>query len=94
MLTKEHKIIMGVSMSRALRENIDQKRSLKHFHDKGILFTAKSLISQGVCLIQNTSPQQYFPTCIKAELIENLKKRKSSVLVQPTGVNLTKGTLN
>jgi hypothetical protein len=26
MLTKEHKVIMGVSMSRALREQIDQKR--------------------------------------------------------------------
>ncbi|MGC2680520.1 MAG: hypothetical protein WA323_01545, partial [Candidatus Nitrosopolaris sp.] len=32
------------------------------------------------------SPQQYFSTCIKAEIIEDLSKRKS-VLVNPTGVN-------
>ena len=70
------------------------QRSLKYFYFKGILFTAKSLISQGIHLIQNTSPQQYFPACIKAEIIENFKKRKNSVLVQPTGVNLYNASLN
>lgn len=65
------------------------QRSLKHFHARGILFTAEDLLSQGIDLIQNTSPQQYFPTCIKAEIIENLKRK--NVLVQPTGVNLSTG---
>lgn len=32
------------------------QRSLKHFHAKGILFTAEDLISQGIDLIQNKSP--------------------------------------
>jgi hypothetical protein len=59
------------------------QRSLKHFYSKDVLFTAQSLISQGIHLIQNTSPQQYFPSCIKAEIIENLKNRKNGVLVQP-----------
>src|SRR6476620_10028985 len=61
------------------------QRSLKHFHARGILFTAEDLISQGIDLVENKSPQQYFPTCIKADIIENLKKRKN-VLVDPTEV--------
>ena len=69
------------------------QRSLKHFHARGILFTAVDLINQGINLIQNTNPQQYFPTCIKADIIEGFKKRKN-VQVQPTGVNLSKGSLN
>jgi hypothetical protein len=36
-----------------------------------------------------TIPQQYFPACIRADIIEDFKKRKN-VLVQPTGVNLSK----
>jgi hypothetical protein len=70
------------------------QRSLKHFHDKGVLFTAQPLIRQGIFLIQNTNPQQYFPSCIRAEIIENLKNRNDSVSIEPTGVNLTNGTLN
>jgi hypothetical protein len=69
------------------------QRSLKHFHDKGVLFTAQSLIRQGIFLIQNANPQQYFPSCIRAEIIENLNKR-NSVLVEPTGVNLTHASLD
>jgi hypothetical protein len=69
------------------------QRSLKHFHDNGVLFTAQSLISQGIFLLQNTNPQQYFPNCIRAEIIENLNKR-NSVLVEPTGVSLQKRSLN
>jgi hypothetical protein len=61
------------------------QRSLKYFLKRGVLFTAQSLISQGILLVQNTSPQQYFPSCIKAEIIENLKKRENSVLVNPRG---------
>ena len=62
------------------------QRSLKHFHERDVLFTAEDLISQGLDLIHNTSPQQYFPTCIRADIIEGLKKRKN-VRVQPTGVD-------
>jgi hypothetical protein len=62
---------------------------LKHFHAKGILFTVEDVIRQGINLIQNKNPQQYFPTCIKANSIENLKDRKN-VLVDPTGVAFSK----
>jgi hypothetical protein len=69
------------------------QRSLKHLHTKDILFTAQSLISEGIHLIRNTNPQQYFPSCIRAEIIENLDK-KNSVQVQPTGVNFANARLN
>ena len=42
-----------------------------------MLFTASDLTNQGVYLLKNKNPQQYFPSCIKAEIIENLKRRKS-----------------
>ncbi|MBV9176310.1 MAG: hypothetical protein JO297_04675, partial [Nitrososphaeraceae archaeon] len=64
---------------------------MRHFHAKGILFTAEDVINQGIYLIENTSPQQYFPACIKADIIQDLKNRKS-VLVEPTGVNLSKNS--
>jgi hypothetical protein len=66
------------------------QRSLKYFHAKKVLFTAEDLISQDIDYLRNTSPQQYFPAIIKADIIENLKRRKSSVLVGPTGVCLPK----
>jgi len=69
------------------------QRSLKHFHARGILFTAEDLISQGIDLVENKSPQQYFPTCIKADIIENLKKRKN-VLVDPTEVTSSNAPLS
>ena len=69
------------------------QRTLKHYYMKRVLFTAEELINQGIDYLRNTNPQQYFPSCIKAEIIENLN-RKNSVLVQPTGVNLPNGTLN
>jgi hypothetical protein len=59
---------------------------LKYFNRKKVLFTANDLISEGVTVLQNKSPQQYFPTCIKSEIIEGSSKRKS-VLVSPTGAN-------
>jgi hypothetical protein len=70
------------------------QRSLKHYHAKKVLFTAEELIRQGIDYLRNTNPQQYFPTCIRAEIIENLKTRTNSVPVQPTGVNLPKDSLN
>lgn len=65
------------------------QRSLKHFHDCHVLFTAGDLISQGIHLIQNTNPQQYFPTCIKSDIVEDLKKRSRNVQVEPTVSNLS-----
>ena len=65
------------------------QRSLKHFHAKGILFTAEDLINHGICPIKNTSPQQYYPACIKADIIQDLEKRKN-VLVEATGVGFSK----
>jgi hypothetical protein len=63
------------------------QRTLKYFHEQKVLFTANDLIIEGIPALQNKSPQQYFPTCMKAEIIEDLGKRKS-VLVSPTGVDL------
>jgi hypothetical protein len=65
---------------------------LKALPYKDILFTAQSLISQGIHLIQNTNPQQYFPSCVRADILENLNK-KNSVLIEPTGSNLSKRSL-
>jgi hypothetical protein len=60
---------------------------LKYFHEGNVLFTASDLCLEGITALQNKSPQQYFPTCIRAEIIQSLSKRKS-VLVDPTGVDL------
>jgi hypothetical protein len=62
------------------------QRKLKHFHERDILFTANDLILEGITVLKNTSPQQYFPTCIKSKIVEGLNKREN-VLVNPTGVN-------
>ena len=61
-----------------------------YYHAKKVLFTAEDLISQGIDYLRNTSPQRYFPAIIKADIIENLKKRTSIVPVGPTGINLPK----
>jgi hypothetical protein len=50
--------------------------TLKHLHQKGVLFTARDLIRQGINLLKNKKPQEYFPSCIKAEILENLRKKK------------------
>jgi hypothetical protein len=60
------------------------QRSLKHFHMRRVIFTAWDLNTQGINLIENTNPQQYFPSCIKADIIEDLKKRSKNVQVHPT----------
>ena len=69
------------------------QRSLKHFHNRHILFTAKDLVDEGIDLMQNTNPQQYFPVSIKAEILEDLRKRKTNVPVEPTELNLQKSTI-
>lgn len=60
------------------------QRSLKYFHGKGVHFTANDLRLQGIGILQNKSSQQYFPACIKSDIIEGLIKQKN-VLVNPTG---------
>ncbi len=60
------------------------QRRLKYFHAREVLFTANDLISEGINVLKNKSPQEFFPTCIRAEIIEALTKQKS-VQVNPTG---------
>jgi hypothetical protein len=64
---------------------VKAQRRLKYFHGSRRLFTANDLISEGIWILQNKSPQEYFPTCIKAEIIKDLNKRKN-IQVKPTGV--------
>jgi len=59
------------------------QRTLKYFHDRQVLFTANNLKSEGITVLKNTSPQQYFPTCIKSKIVEGFSKRES-VLVDPS----------
>jgi hypothetical protein len=63
------------------------QRTLKYFHEGKVLFTANDLILEGITVLKNTSPQQYFPSLVKAKIIEDLVKR-NNVLVNPTGVDL------
>jgi hypothetical protein len=63
------------------------QRTLKYFHEQKVLFTAHDLILEGITVLKNTSPQQYFPTCIKSKIVEGFSKREN-VLVNPTGVDL------
>ena len=63
------------------------QRKLKYFHERDILFTANDLILEGITVLKNTSPQQYFPTCIKSKIVEGLSKREN-VLVNPTGLTI------
>ena len=60
------------------------QRTLKYFHDRQVLFTANDLKSERIIVLKNTSPQQYFPSLVKAKIIEDLAKR-NNVLVDPTG---------
>ncbi|HYA83769.1 MAG TPA: hypothetical protein VEH06_10030, partial [Candidatus Bathyarchaeia archaeon] len=81
---------LGITFKDIIREfsvsKAKAQRKLKYFHDRHILFTAKDLALEGITSLPNKNPQQYFATCIKSEIIEDLNKRKS-VLVKPTGVN-------
>ena len=52
------------------------QRSFKYFHSTGILFTAQDLIRQGIDLLQNKNPQEYYPTCIKAKSREYEEKKE------------------
>lgn len=52
------------------------QRTLKYYRRKKVLFTARDWIDQGIDLLDSKKPQQFFPVCKKAEIIEKLKKRK------------------
>jgi hypothetical protein len=81
---------LGITFEDIEREfsvnKVKAQRTLKYFHDSQVLFTANDLMSEGITVLKNTSPQQFFPIHIKAEIIEDLFKRKN-VLVNPTGTN-------
>jgi hypothetical protein len=66
---------------------------LKNFNRKGTLFTAKYLRSQGIFLISDTKPQQYFSMRDKSRILEHLKKREGNIPVESTGVSLLIPTL-
>ena len=82
---------LGITFEDIEREfslnKVEARRRLKYFHERQVLFTANNLKSEGITVLKNTSPQQYFPTCIKAEIVEGISKREN-VLVNPTGVDL------
>jgi hypothetical protein len=63
--------------------------TLKHQHNKGVFFTAKDLGRQGVNLMKNKKPQEYFPSCIKAEILENFKKKKYTNSSAPESLSTT-----
>jgi hypothetical protein len=49
------------------------QRSLKYFHSRDVLFTAQDLVREGIHLLQNKNPQEYFAACMKAEILESQK---------------------
>jgi hypothetical protein len=66
-------------------KQVTAQRCFKYIRSRGILFTAQDLIRHGINLLRNKSPQEYYASCIKAEILENARKRNKSVLVGPTG---------
>lgn len=52
------------------------QRTLKNLLHEGAFFTGSNLVREGINLIKNKKPQEYFPSRIKAEILENLKKKK------------------
>jgi hypothetical protein len=88
---------LGITFEDIVREFSVNKgkaqRKLKYFHERHVLFTAKDIALEVPGILENKSPQRYFPTCIKAKIIEGLRKRKN-VLVSPTGVNHSSTSLS
>ncbi len=77
-------IFQDIMTEFSINKKCNAQRILKCSHAKNILFTGNDLMSEGIQLLANTNPQQYFPSSIKADIVENLSKRKN-VLVNPTG---------
>jgi len=88
---------LGITIENIEREfsvsKAQAQRKLKYFHDRHILFTAKDLALEGITSLPNKNPQQYFPTCIKSEIIEDLSNLKN-VPVNPTGVDHSSSPLS
>jgi hypothetical protein len=82
----------GITVEDVIRRfSVKKKQAqlcLKNFRRKGVLFTARHLIDQGIDLISSTKPQQYFSMQDKPCILENLKGKKN-IPVEPTGVNLS-----
>ena len=53
------------------------QRTLKHFHDSKVLFTAKDLKKEQIILpgLRDTNPQQYYLKSMKSIIIEKYKKK-------------------
>jgi hypothetical protein len=72
------------------------QRKLKYLYSKGVLFTAKDLIDQGLDLpptFRNRNPQRYYARSKKAVIIEEIKKECKNVPVHLTGVTISKSPL-
>jgi hypothetical protein len=96
-IRKYHGNGQGITFEDVIKElsvtKAKAQRKLKYFHNSNVLFSAKDLILEDITLLPNTSPQQYFPTRIKADIIEDLSKRKN-VPVKPTEVTPSKAPLS
>lgn len=65
------------------------QRTLKYFHARKILFTAKDLKQQGIELpptFNDHIPQRYYPSSMKADILEKIRKDYRNVLVETTGI--------
>ena len=49
----------GITTKYSVKKSKAQ-RSLKYFHSRHVLFTARDLIREGIQLLQNKNPQEYF----------------------------------
>lgn len=66
------------------RSKKQAQRMLKYLsHERKVLFT-----------LENRKPQRYFPTCLKADIIQNMRKSQKNVPIHPTGVRHSKATLS
>ena len=54
------------------------QRTLKHFHDSKVLFTAKDLKNEQIILpgLRDTNPQQYYLKSMKPIIIEKYKRSR------------------
>jgi hypothetical protein len=63
------------------------QRTLKYFHARGLLFTAKDLITQRLEMpptFKNSHPQRYYSTLLRPSIIEKLKKDYRNALLTTT----------
>jgi hypothetical protein len=74
----KHGITITDLVTRGIAENKKQaQRMMKYYlHDKNILFT-----------LGRECPQKYYPTCLKACILQSARKNLENVLTDPTEVN-------